>query len=129
MESFISCVVSGGKCGADVNAFRFPYDNMVISAKKEEDKAACLFHYLDGEARVSYRARFIFGWSLTEELRDYGAVCIWVVVVQQYARAVEHEELIWFAMDALLYKKNIVKSLSHMEEMYDKADFNDKAKY
>lgn len=73
-----------GKCGANVEAFHFTYDNVLMRGKNEEDKAACLLAYLDGEARASYRANFIAGWSLSEKSRDYGAVCRWLV--QQFAK-------------------------------------------
>lgn len=79
------------------------YDNFIRRGKVEEDKTACLFAYLLGVPRVSYWAKFILHWSLTEEGLDYKFVCKWHF--DRYDKTASPDELISVAMNVLLDKE------------------------
>lgn len=94
-----------------------------MRSENEEVKAAYLFAYLCGKAPACIFAKSIVGWPITEESRVFSAVCKWLV--QQCPKEVDPVELIRRAMDADLDINDLIKSLSHMDGMHDKAGFND----
>lgn len=116
-----------GTKDADVEEFLFMYDNVVMRGKSDEEKAATLFAYLEGDAKSAYRSKFISGWSLSEEGKDYTVVCSWLI--EQFRKELDPDEQIRIAMEARLDFSDLLKSLATLDALYNKAGFNDKAKY
>lgn len=110
-----------------VEAFLSTYENIIVRAKIEEDKAARLFVFLHEEARDYHRSSFIVGWALTEQGRDYAYVCNWLIA--RYCITACLEELVCIEMNVRFNKESLVKRHITLDQMYNKDGLNDRAKY
>lgn len=79
-----------GTTNADVEEFLFMYDNACMRKKRDDEKASSRFAYLGREARVAYCAKFIDGWSPTEDGKHYEKVCEWII--SKHRKSIEPDE-------------------------------------
>ena len=117
----------GCRIGDDIEDFLYTFVNVVMRGKSDEEKADNIFMYLDGDAKRKYKAKFIEGWTLNEAGRDFKKVCQWLVL--EFGKKVEPDVLIRDAIHFRLDFSDLSNSLHTLCHMYEKAGFNDRAKY
>ena len=116
-----------GAHDSDVEEFLYTYCTIIMRGKSDEEKAENLLAYIGGEVKQRYKAKYLTGYKLTDEGKNFDFVCQWLV--EAYAKKVEPHEIIREAMDATIDHSNIVNSLNNVCSLYDKAGFNEVAKF
>lgn len=102
MQSSILQILFNGTDGIDVEPFLFAYENVIIRVRSGEDNAAWRFAFLSEEARASYHARFIGGWFLSKQIRDY--LYLFDCLIDCYHQITDPKQLIRISMNAKLHK-------------------------
>lgn len=91
------------------------------------EKIGCSFVWLnDREAQTFYNVKLVAGGSSCEKAcdNDHG----WQRLGQKFSRAVDPDKLIQYTTEVRLDQDNRIEPLFQMDEMYDKADFNNNSK-
>lgn len=127
MEVNTPTIIFTGTGDDCVEAALFKYDNAIMRGRNENDKVACIFAYLSGEARASYGAKFIVGWLLAEQSCNYVAVCN--RFASRYAKMTDADELFRIANKIRLDQDNSVKSLATTNKRFIATGSNDRARY
>ncbi len=132
MENRLEVILKfNGSDEQDVQEFLFKYSNYVMQGKTDEQKAECIYAYLDGVALSRYREKFIKMtgpvWILSDEGRHFDTVSDWLA--SEFQKDVAPDQLIRNAVDMKLNFGCLSKSLEDLCKAYKDAGFNDKAKY
>ena len=117
-----------GHSDEDVAKFFFYFEYVLMRGKPEADKAAELITHLDGRAFDFFFDTFADkAHNLLPEAFDYDTVK--TALIEQFRKPSNPEDDIHRAMDLTVDPANLLASIREMERAFDKAGFNDTAKF
>ena len=111
----------------DVGKFFFVYENVTMRMKSEDEKAAEIICYLEGDAFDFYYETFAQNGLLAEDAKDFDKVKH--ALVERFAVTEEPEDNIRRAIAARLDYQDLIGSLREMDRWLEKAGFNSEARF
>ena len=112
---------------ADIHKFFFVFENVATSGKSEEERASELLRYLEGDAFDFLYHAFVKNGDISEDGSDYQKVK--KAFSERFAPVESPEEVIRDAMASRLSFRDVSGSLRNSDRLYEKAGFNDDAKF
>lgn len=119
--------IFNGASDSDVTKFLFVYENVVMRGKSEEDKAGSILCHLEGAAFDFYYETYSRDGGLSEAAGDWKEVK--KALADRFVVTARPEEEIQKAIACRLEVDALLPSLEQMEKLYEKAGFNEEAKY
>ena len=112
---------------ADVHKFFFVFENVATSGKSDRERASELLRYLEGDAFDFFYQAFVKNGDISADGSDYQKVK--KALVERFAPVESPEDVIRDAMAARLSFGDLSGSLHKADRLYEKAGFNDEAKF
>ena len=116
-----------GSKPADVHKFIFVFENVAASGKSDEERASELLRYLEGDAFDFFYQAFVKNRDISADALEYQKVK--KALVERFGPVGSPEDVIRYAMAARLSFGDLSGSLRNSERLYEKAGFNDEAKF
>lgn len=116
-----------GSPSANIHKFFFYFEQVVMRGKPEEEKAVSLLSFLEGDAFDLYYDSFAKDGEPLDSAKDYSAVK--KLFLENYGPRQEPQDDIRRAMNVRLDSKDIPNSLQTMDRLFEKAGFNEEAKF
>ena len=112
---------------SDVVKFFFVFEQARMPGRSDEDKASQLICHLEGEAFDVYYDLFTKDGNLVEDAKEYSVVK--AALIEHFKPQVQPDDIIRQAMGAELKNEDLLGSLREMDRLYEKANFNEEAKF
>ena len=116
-----------GSKPADVHKFFFVFENVATSGKSDEEGASELLRYLEGDAFDFFYQVFVKNGDISADGSDYQKAK--KALVERFAPVESPEHVIRDAMAARLSFRDLSGSLRKADRLYEKAGFNDEARF
>ena len=110
-----------------VEKFFFYFENVATRGKKPEERVVELLGFLVGEAFHFYYDEYATDGSLSEAGQNYAAVK--KAFIERFGKVEAPEEKIQMAVSASLDPADLISSLKGMDNLFQKAGFDDNAKF
>ena len=111
----------------NVKQFLFIFEQVIIRDVPEDQRGVCLIAYLGGRAFDAYYEKFTSDCDLIDDAKDYAKVRAWLLT--EFAPQEDHADCIQRAVKSRLNPQDLVGSIQELDRIYEKAGFNDQAKY
>jgi len=111
----------------DVKMFFFYFENVATRGKDHTEMAFDLLAFLDKDAFQFYYEKFTRDGELVEEAKDYAVVK--AASIAKYEQKEDAGSIMQRALHASLDPQDMEKSISRMDELFGKANFNEEAKF
>ena len=111
----------------DVVRFFFFFENVAARNKTDEEKTLELLGYLDGAAATFFFESFASDGALSEDGKDFSKVK--QAFLDQYKPLEPPQDVIFRATNSSLDPDDLLSSMRDLDRLYDRAGFNDAAKF
>ena len=112
---------------SDVVPFFFYFENVAARDKPDNEKALELLCYLDGAAPNYFFETFAPDGTLSEDGKDFQIVK--ASFISHFKPIEAPQDIILRATSATLDKQDLLVSLRNLDRLYERAGFNDAAKF
>lgn len=112
---------------SNVRMFLFTFENVAMREEKEEENALELLKFFDGRAFEFFSECSAGGEVITAKSADF--LTVKAALLEELEKREEPQKIIRVPMYATLDSRNLTNSLSAMNVLVMKAEFNEKAKF